>query len=106
MDEVLKRLADPEMRAKIKVNPQPMWLLVKAEKWSDIVLLNATENKDIVGADFAEIGRMRNCHPYDAVLDILLEEGEAMMACMWSSKSFRNSDVDLCLQQDACAVIS
>ena len=106
VDEVLKRLADPEMRAKIKVNPQPMWLLVKAEKWSDIVLLNATENKDIVGADFAEIGRMRNCHPYDAVLDILLEEGEAMMACMWSSKSFRNSDVDLCLQQDACAVIS
>ena len=106
VDEVIKRLADPEMREKIKANPQPMWLLVKAEKWSDIVLLNATENKDIVGADFAEIGRMRNCHPYDAVLDILLEEGDAMMACMWSSKSFRNSDVDLCLQQDACAVIS
>ncbi len=106
VDEVMKRLADPEMRERIKANPQPMWLLVKAEKWSDIVLLNATENKDIVGADFSEIGRMRNCHPYDAVLDILLEEGEAMMACMWSSKSFRNSDVDLCLQQDACAVIS
>jgi N-acyl-D-amino-acid deacylase len=106
VDEVMKRLADPEMREKIKANPQPMWLLVKAEKWSDIVLLNATENKDIVGADFAEIGRMRNCHPYDAVLDILLEEGESMLACMWSSKSFRNSDVDLCLQQDACAVIS
>ena len=49
---------------------------------------------------------MRNCHPYDAVLDILLEEGENIMACMWSSKSFRNSDVDLCLEQDECAVIS
>ncbi|MEO0766084.1 MAG: amidohydrolase family protein, partial [Pseudomonadota bacterium] len=106
VDEVMKRLADPEAREKIKANPQPMWLIVKAEKWSDIVLLNATENKDIVGMDFAEIGRMRNCHPYDAVLDILLEEGENMMACMWSSKSFRNSDVDLCLEQDECAVIS
>ena len=102
----MKRLADPEAREKIKANPQPMWLIVKAEKWSDIVLLNATENKDIVGMDFTEIGRMRNCHPYDAVLDILLEEGENMMACMWSSKSFRNSDVDLCLEQDECAVIS
>ncbi|MEQ3708464.1 MAG: amidohydrolase family protein [Tateyamaria sp.] len=106
IDEVMKRLADPEAREKIKANPQPMWLIVKAEKWSDIILLNATENKDIVGMDFAEIGRMRNCHPYDAVLDILLEEGENMMACMWSSKSFRNSDVDLCLEQDECAVIS
>ncbi|KIN61802.1 N-acyl-D-amino-acid deacylase [Sulfitobacter noctilucae] len=106
VDEVMKRLANPEDRERIKANPQPMWLIVKAERWSDIVLLNATVNKDIVGMDFAEIGRMRNCHPYDAVLDILLEEGEAMMACMWSSKSFRNSDVDLCLQQDASAVIS
>ncbi len=106
VDDVMKRLADPEARARIKANPQPMWLIVKAEKWSDIVLLNATENKELVGMDFAEIGRMRNCHPYDAVLDILLEEAENMMACMWSSKSFRNSDVDLCLEQDACAVIS
>ncbi|MDJ0630724.1 MAG: amidohydrolase family protein [Rhodobacter sp.] len=106
IDEVMKRLTDPEARARIKANPQPMWLIVKAEKWDDIVLLNATQNKDIVGADFAEIGRMRNCHPYDAVLDILLEEGEDLMACMWSSKSFRDSDLDLCLQQPECAVIS
>ncbi|WP_390913958.1 amidohydrolase family protein [Pseudosulfitobacter sp. SM2401] len=106
VEDVLKRLANPEMREKIKANPQPMWLIVKVEKWSDIVLLNATHNKDIVGMDFAEIGRMRNCHPYDAVLDILLEEGDHLMACMWSSKSFQDSDVDLCMQQPECAVIS
>ena len=29
-----------------------------------------------------------------------------MMACMWTSKSFRNSDVELCLGQPECAVIS
>jgi N-acyl-D-aspartate/D-glutamate deacylase len=83
-----------------------MWLIVKAEKWNDVVLLNATHNKDIVGMDFAEIGRMRNCHPYDAVLDILLEEADNLMSCMWTSKSCRNSVVDLCLQQPECAVIS
>ena len=106
LDDVLKRLANPEKRERIKSNPRPMWLIVKAGKWSDIVLLNATHNKDMVGADFAEIGRMRNCHPYDAVLDILLEEGQDMMSCMWTSKSFRNVDVDLCLEQPECAVIS
>ena len=106
IDDVLGRLADKEMREKIKKNSQPMWLIVKAEKWSDIVLLNATHNKELVGMDFAEIGRMRNCHPYDAVLDILLEEGKDMMACFWTSRSFRDSDVDLCLSQAECAVIS
>jgi len=106
IEDVLKRLADPEARDKIKANPQPMWLLVKARKWKDIVLLNATVNKDIVGADFQEIGRMRGVDPYDAVLDILLEEGDNLMSTMWSSKSFRDSDLDLCLQQPECAVIS
>lgn len=106
LDAVLKRLADPVARKKIKANPQPMWLIVKAGKWEDIVLLNATENKDIVGANFREIGSMRGVDPYDAVLDILLEEGENLMGCMWSSRSFRDSDLDLCLQQPECAVIS
>lgn len=106
IDGVLKRLSDPVAREKIKANPKPMWLIVKAKKWSDIVLLNATINKNIVGANFAEIGRMRGVDPYDAVLDILLEEGDNLMSTMWSSKSFRNDDVDLCLQQPECAVIS
>ncbi|MEX3014097.1 amidohydrolase family protein [Gymnodinialimonas hymeniacidonis] len=106
IDDVLKRLADPAARERIKANPKPMWLIVKARQWKDIVLLNATENKDLVGADFEEIGRMRGVDPYDAVLDILLEEGDNLMATMWSSKSFRNSDVELCLSQPECAVIS
>jgi N-acyl-D-aspartate/D-glutamate deacylase len=106
IDDILMRLSDPEKREKIKANPTPMWLIVKAEKWSDIVVLNATHNKDLVGMDFAEIGRMRNCHPYDAVLDILLEEGDDMMSCMWASRSFRDNDIDLCLHQPECAVIS
>ena len=49
---------------------------------------------------------MRGVDPYDAVLDILLEEGENLMSCMWSSQSFRDDDLDLCLQQPECAVIS
>jgi N-acyl-D-aspartate/D-glutamate deacylase len=49
---------------------------------------------------------MRGVDPYDAVFDILIEEGENMMGCIWSSRSFRESDLDLCLQQPECAVIS
>jgi len=106
IDPILKRLQEPPTRARIKANPQPMWLIVKARQWQDIVLINATINRDIVGVDFEEIGRMRGVDPYDAVLDILGEEGEHMMSCMWSSKSFREDDVELCLRQPECAVIS
>ncbi len=106
LDEVLKRLVDPEMRERIKANPQPMWLIVKARRWKEIVLLNATENRDLVGMDFHEIGRMRGQDPYDAVLDILSSEGEHIMSTMWTSKSFRDDDVELCLHQPECAVIS
>ena len=106
VDEVLKRLADPESRERIKDNPQPMWLIVKARQWKDIVLLNAIQNTDLIGADFEEIGKIRGVDPYDAVLDILLEEGDNMMSTMWSSRSFNNTDIDLCLQQPECAVIS
>ncbi|MFT5111106.1 MAG: N-acyl-D-aspartate/D-glutamate deacylase [Parasphingorhabdus sp.] len=105
-DEVLKRLADPESREKIKANAQPMWLIVKARQWNDIVLLNASHNNDLVGASFEEIGKMRGVDPYDAVLDIMLEEGENLMGTMWTSRSFKDDDIDLCLQQPECAVIS
>lgn len=103
---LMQRLRDPEARDRIKANPKPMWLIVKARKWQDVVLLNATENKDLVGADFAEISRMRGVDPYDAVLDILLEEGDNLSGAIWSSKSFKDDDVDLCLSQPECAVIS
>lgn len=106
LEEMRRRLSNKEDRERIKANPQPMWLIVKARKWKDIALLNAVENKNIVGMDFEEIGRMRGVDPYDAVLDILLEEGENIMGCMWTSKSFRDADLDLCLQQPECAVIS
>ena len=106
VDDVLMRLANPDDREKIKANPQPMWLMVKAGKWKDIALLSATVNKDLVGADFEEIGRMRGVDPYDAALDIMLEEGDHLLAAMWTSRSFRDADIDLCLQQPECAVIS
>ncbi|MFN3973170.1 MAG: N-acyl-D-amino-acid deacylase family protein [Gemmobacter sp.] len=106
LDAVRARLQDPVARARIKQNPRPMWLIVKAGRWQDILLINATQNRDIVGLDFAEIGRLRRVDPYDAVLDILLEEEEHMMSCMWSSLNFRDADIALCLAQPECAVIS
>ena len=103
---ILERLKDPDTRERMKANPKHMWLLVTDGRWDDIALLNSEEHPELVGETFADIGRMRNTSPFDAALDLMLEEGERMGSLLWTSHSFKDSDIDLCLQQPQCAVIS
>jgi N-acyl-D-amino-acid deacylase len=83
-----------------------MWLLVPDRMWSRIVLLMSAENHDLVGENLEDIGKMRGVDPYDAVLDLLIEEAPAMHRLFWTSHNFRQQDLELCLQQSDCAVMS
>lgn len=103
---MIQRLQDEATRERIKRNPRPMWLLVRERHWSDIVLLDARVNRELVGATFEEIGRIRGVDPYDAVLDLLIEEAENLPRLLWTSHAFREDDIDLCLAQPECGVIS
>ena len=103
---ILERLKDPDTRERMKRNPKHMWLLVTDERWDRIALLNSEVNPRLVGETFADIGRMRNTSPFDAALDLLEEEGEGMGGLLWTSHSFNDDDIDLCLRQPECAVIS
>ena len=106
IEAVSARLRDPPTRERIKANPRPMWRLVSAGRWNEIVLMQSDAHRNLVGMSFDEIGRLRRQNPYDAVLDLLLEAGEAMNQLMWTSRSFRDEDIRLALQQTDCAVIS
>ena len=97
---------DEAVRERIKRNPRPMWRLVSAGQWDKIVLLHSEANAGLVGLSFAEIGAKRGRTPYDAALDLLLEEGENMSHLMWTSQSFSEADITLALSQPDCAVIS
>ena len=79
---------------------------VPAGRWKDIVLFRSKRNKDLIGLTFEEIGKRRNADPYDAVFDILLEEGRDLQGVMWASHGFSESDIRLCIKQAACGVIS
>lgn len=104
--KIIERLEDPAMRERMKANPKHMWLLVTDERWDDIALLYSEQNPNLVGETFADIGRMRNTSPFDAALDLMIEEGEQMGGLLWTSHSFNDDDIELCLQQPQCAVIS
>ncbi len=106
VDVVTARLKDVTQRDRIKRNPKPMWRLVSDGLWERIVLMQSEANRHMVGMNFSEIGERRGQDPYDAALDMLIEEGENMTHLMWTSQSFSESDIQLALSQPDCAVIS
>ena len=102
----LARLHDPAVRQKVKDNPAPMLLIVKAAHWHKIKLLNARANRASIGMDFAAIGRQRGVDPYDALMDMLIEEGDDAPRMMWATQSFSDAEVEMFMRDSACAVIS
>lgn len=103
---VMGRLKDKATRERIKANRRPMWRLVLDDGWDKIVLMQSTRNPDLVGLTFAEIGHRRRTDPYDAALDLLIEEGEEMAHLMWTSQSFSEDQIRLAISQPDCAIIS
>lgn len=105
-DATLARLKDRDMRARIKSNPSPIWRLVSAGLWDRIALLDSRANRDLVGTTFAEIGARRGVDPFDAALDLLAEEGDALAGLMWTARNFSDSDICMCLRHSACGAMS
>ena len=102
----LDRLKQPQVRQQVKDNPAPMLLIVRDRLWHEIVLLNACANRASIGMTFAEIGRARGVDPYDALMDMLIEEGEDAPRLMWATHSFDEAQIETFMRDDTCAVIS
>ena len=103
---LLERLGDPATRERLKQNPYPIWKLVTAKRWDDIVLFESTRNADLVGSTFEEIGRRRGVDPYDAVLDILREEGDALYSVTWVGQLISEEDLIATMRGRDCALMS
>ncbi|MBL28719.1 MAG: aminoacylase [Rhodospirillaceae bacterium] len=104
--KLLDRLRDPETRERLKQNPLPIWKLVPAGHWDKLVLFQSQENADLTGLTFAEIGRRRGVHPYDAILDLLLEEGEGLYNVTWVGELVSTSDLLMTMHEPDCGLIS
>ena len=104
--KLLDRLSNSVDRERMKSNPTPHWRIVTAGRWDDIRILYSDSNPNLVGATLAEIGRSLGLDPFDAVLELLREEGEGLHHLLWTSHSFSDNDIHLCLEQEQCGVIS
>ena len=103
---LLQRLSDPATRERMKVNPGQMWRLVTDKKWDCIVLYHLHNNKDLIGLTVEEIGQQRNKDPFDAIMDVLVEEGEDLLQAQWTAINFFESDLQAILRRPYCGVMS
>lgn len=106
IDRLLERLRDRAIREKLKENPYPIWKLVPARRWNDIVLFESKRNAELVGLSFEEIGRRRGVDPYDAVLDILAEEGDGLYGVTWVGQLISEQDLVSTIKSPHCALMS
>ena len=101
----LARLADPAVRERMKANRAPMWRLVLDGRWDMIHFLRVSD-ASILGRTVAEVAEERGTSGWDTVFDVLLAAGKDALHLQWTSKSFFEEDLRLCLQRPECGVMS
>lgn len=83
-DNVLKRLADPELRKKMVYDIEhgiPGWDNFVEFAGLDQIFVTSVKNEknqDAVGLSLTELGKLRGKNPYDATFDLLYEEENAV----------------------------
>jgi len=105
-DELIGLFKTANGRERLKINPLPMWQLVVEEKWDKIRLLSSSANSQSLGRTIAEIAQERKTTCWDAIFDLLLEEGDAYKSVMLTGEAFSEEDIRLVLQSPLCAVAS
>ncbi len=76
-------------------------VLMQYGRWDKLWLGNCAVNAHLTGKSFAEIGRLRGAAPFDAICDILIEEGGA---ASFYGEDKTNEDIDRLAQGAHCGV--
>ena len=104
--EFLELLKTTEGRERLKINPLPMLKLAAEEKWDRIRLLDRPSGSQYLGMTVADIAKELKTSCWDAIFDLMLEEGEAYTGILLTGDAFAEEDIRLVLQSPHCAVVS
>lgn len=106
-DELVELLKTKDGRRRLRDNRLPMWQLAVEEKWDRIRLIACSANRDLVGMTIEEIATARNAAGgWDAIFDLLIDEGPRLKGLMLSGEAFAESDNRLVLEHPLCSVES
>ena len=106
-DDMLAMLRTTDGRRRLRRNPLPMWQLVVEERWDRIRLLSSSAHGDMVGQTIADIAQRLNSNGgWDALFDLMLDEGERFKGVMLTGQAFAEEDNRIALEHRLCAVES
>ncbi len=103
---IVSRLGRRATRDQIKSQKQPFWLLLRDRCWERIVLYQSEKFRDLIGKSALELAAVFQTSPYDALLDILMEEGENMFSVLMMGEIKRATDLTNILPYRLTGVIS
>ena len=106
ISEIVHVLRDPARRQAIKNQKQFFWLLIRDQCWDSIKLYHSRKFPELIGKNGFELAEALNTTPFDALLDILAEEGEHMFSVLMMGKIKRDNDLAECIAYRNCCIIS
>jgi N-acyl-D-aspartate/D-glutamate deacylase len=106
VDKIIGLLNKSDSRTAIKNQKQPFWLLLRDRCWDKIVLYHSVKFRGLIGKSALQIAEVLQTSPFDALLDILAEEGEDMFSVLMMGKFKRSADLIDIMTHPYCGVIS
>ena len=103
---IASRLAETSTRTLVKSQKQPFWLLLRDRCWDQIVLYRSEKFRNLVGKNALELADAFHTAPFDALLDILKEEGQDMFGVLMMGKIKRATDLSQIMGHPLSGVIS
>jgi N-acyl-D-aspartate/D-glutamate deacylase len=83
-EALLARLRDPAARQAMKDDPNKTLRSFETGEWDKFIVTYVKHRREVIGKTLTEIAAEMNYDdPYDAVFDILLNEGEDLFGALW-----------------------
>jgi len=100
-----ERLRDPSIRGRLAQYKSLITSLALGG-WDRVSLLTSARRPDLLGKSFADIARLNGTTPFDAVLDVLLDEADDPHFPLCIAESYTEEQLRRAYEHPACMVAS
>lgn len=104
--QLLARLRDDATRERLKQHDNPIWKIIRAGLWDRLVILSSLSHPEYVGVTVERMAADMGREPYDALFDLMLDEGEALYGICWAGRNVEEHELEEVLAHPLYAVAS
>lgn len=106
INKIIKLLKDNQIREYMKNQKQPMWLLFRDRCWDKICIYYSKKFPEFIGNNLIEVSEKLRTTPFNAIIDILIAEGEDMFSALMIGKIKSERDLKKIINHPLAGVIS